>query len=173
MITKEQKQKQVQELSTNIQNAKAAFLVGFQGLNVEQVTQMRKDLKQNAAEMQVFKNTLLQQALKGSESLSCLKPALTGANALVFAMKDPCVVAKTLVNYVKQTEILKIKTGLLDGKNISAGDINMLGNLPSLETLKAQLLGVLTAPLRQILHILSAVPSGFLRVIQMGQQKKD
>lgn len=173
LITKADKEKQVQELSDSLKKAKAAFLVGFKGMNVEQVTQMRKDLQKNAGEMKVFRNTLLKRALeKESETLTHLAPALTGANAFVFAMDDPCSVAKTIANYVKQTEILKIKTGLLEGKGISAVDVNTLGALPSINVLKAQLLAVFSAPLRRMLYMLSAVPTGFLRVIQTYQKQK-
>ncbi len=173
MITKADKEKQVQELSDSLKKAKAAFLVGFQGINVEQVTQMRKDLQKNAGEMKVFRNTLLKQALvKEPEILKHLTPTLTGANAFVFAMDDPCSVAKTITNYVKQTEILKIKTGVLEGKGISALDVKTLGALPSINVLKAQLLAVFSAPLRRVLYVLSAAPIGFLRVIQMVQKQK-
>ena len=165
------KEKEVAALSGYMKRAKASFVVGFQGLNVERITAMRKELRQQAGEMKVFRNTLLRRALERSDLLSHLEPSLKGANAFVFAMEDPCSVAKIVGRYVKETEILKIKTGILDNKGIQAQDIKMLGSLPALPVLQAKLLALLSAPMQNLLAILSAVPAGFVRLINEKQKK--
>ena len=143
MITRANKEKQVQALSDSLKKAKAGFLVNFQGLNVQQVTEMRKDLRnEGLADMKVCRNTLFRKALDDyPEMKEHLNKSLTGANAFVFAFDDPSRVAKILSDYVKKTEILKIKTGVLDGKGISAQNITTLAKLPPLEILRAQFLG--------------------------------
>ncbi len=174
MIAKD-KVKQVQDLSDCIGKAKAGFLVHFQGINAQQITNMRKELKTKASEMKVFRNTLLKRTLETSPPSikEHLAPHLAGPNAFVFAFDDPSATAKIVSHYVKATKALKIKAGIMEGSPMSAEDINTIANLPPLLVLKAQLVGVLSAPLRGLLSVLSALPTGFLRVVdQYGKKQK-
>ena len=167
MITKEQKETQVQELKRLLKKSKASFLVQFQGLNVEQMTKIRKELKTTSqAEMKIFRNTLVQKALEDQPSIQeHINPSLTGPNAFVFAFDDPCKVAKVLSNYVEETQVLKIKTGMMEGIGLSVQDIKTLSELPSIEILKSQFLSMLQAPMSRFLSVLSAVPQGVLRIL--------
>lgn len=173
MITKVKKEKQVQFLSENIKKAQAGFLVNFQGLSVEQMTEMRKSLKDKGlADIKICRNTLFRKAMDDyPEMKEHLNASLTGSNALVFAFDNPSKVAKILSDYVEKTEILKIKAGVLEGKGISMEDIKALAKLPSIEVLKAQLLGVLSAPMSQLLSAFSGVSQGLLSVLSSYKDK--
>lgn len=173
MITKVKKEKQVQFLSENIKKAQAGFLVNFQGLSVEQMTEMRKSLKDKGlADMKICRNTLFRKAMDDyPEIKEHLSSSLTGSNALVFAFDNPSKVAKILSDYVEKTEILKIKAGVLEGKGISMEDIKALAKLPSIEVLKAQLLGVLSAPMSKLLSAFSGVSQGLLSVLSSYKDK--
>ena len=173
MITKIRKEKQVQCLSENIKKAQAGFLINFQGLSVEQMTEMRKSLKDKGlADMKICRNTLFRKAMDDyPEIKEHLNSSLTGSNALVFAFDNPSKVAKILSDYVEKTEILKIKAGVLEGKGISMEDIKVLAKLPSIEVLKAQLLGVLSAPMSKLLSAFSGVSQGLLSVLSSYKDK--
>ena len=168
MITRENKEKQVQDLSRYIGESKASFLLHFKGLNVEQINRLRKELKTaQSAEMKVFRNTLIQKALEKDHPrvVDDFKPYLSGSSAFVFTKDNPSGTAKILSLYVKETECLQIKVGVMDGQAINKKDIEFLAKLPPLEVLKAQFLGLLSAPLSRWLGTLSAVPGGMLRLI--------
>ena len=175
MITRLKKEKQVKALSENIQKAKAGFLVDFRGLNVEQITKMRKELRnEGLADMKVCRNTLFKKAFDSyPEIKEHLHSSLTHSNAFVFVFGEPSKVAKILSNYVEQTETLKIKTGFLDGKGINLSDIKTLATLPSFEVLQAKFLSVLSAPLSKLLAVFSAAPQGLLQVISSYKEEKE
>ena len=174
MITREQKEQHVQELKGLLEKSKAGFLVHFQGLNVEQMTKMRKELKTTSqAEMKIFRNTLVQRALEDQGDLQKhISPSLTGPNAFIFAFDDPCKVAKILSHYAEDTQVLQIKTGMMEGAGLSVQDIKALSKLPSIEVLKSQFLSVLQAPLSRLLAVFSAVPQGVLRVLDSYKNGK-
>lgn len=173
MITKLKKEKQIQLLSENIKKAQAGFLVNFQGLNVEQMTEIRKLLKnEGCADIKICRNTLFRKAMADyPEVKEHFSSNLTGSNAFVFAFDNPSKVAKILSDYVEKTEVLKIKTGVLDGKGMSLEDIKALAKLPSIEVLKAQFLGILSAPMSKLLSIFSVVPQGLLSVLASYKDK--
>jgi len=174
MITREKKEMYVQELRGLLGKSKAGFLVHFQGLNVERMTKMRKELKvEGQAEMRVFRNTLAQRALEDRPVVyEHIHPVLKGSNAFVFAFDDPCKVVKILFNYAKETQILQIKSGVMDGTVLSAKDIKILSELPSIEILKSRVLSVLQAPMSRLLSLFSAVPKGTLRVLDFYKNEK-
>ena len=175
MITRLEKQKQIQIISDNIKKAKASFLINFQGLSVQQITEIRKDLRNDGlADMKVCRNTLVRKALDAYPAIKeYLSPSLTGPNAFVFAYDDPSRVAKILSNYVDKTETLQIKPGVLEGKGISVQDIKVLATLPSIEILRAQFLSVLSAPMSRLQAVFSAVPKGLLQALSAYKDKED
>ena len=175
MITRSKKEEQIKSVSDNFQKAKAGFLVNFQGLNVQQITEMRKELKhEGLADMKVCRNTLFKNALSSNpEMKEHFSTSLTGSNAFVFVFGEASRVAKILSNYVEKTELLQIKKGMLDGKGISSEDVKMLSKLPPMEVLRAQLLGTLSAPLSQLLAVFSKIPEVFLQIVDSHAKKKN
>ena len=173
MITRSDKEKQIQSLSASIKQAKAGFLVNFQGLKVQQITDLRKALKTKAqADMYVCRNTLILRALAESPELKdSFSPHLTGSSAFVFAFDKPSATVKVLSECVKETEILQIKAGMLEGKGLSSQDIKILADLPPLEVLRAQLLSQFSASMSRLLSLFSAVPQGMLRVLDSHKAK--
>ena len=175
MITRAEKQKQVESLSQNIKKSAGGFLVNFKGLNVEQMTKMRKKLSNNKqSNITVCRNTLFKKALEPySEQQKHLSPHLMGSNAFVFAFSDPSQVAKELFKFAKQNQALKIKTGILDGKGISLEEIKTLADLPSKQELRAKFLAVLAGPMSQFMALALALPKGLLRVLDSHKENKN
>ena len=176
LITRLDKEKQIQSLSESIKKAKASFLVHFQGLSVQQITDLRKNLKtKGQADMYVCRNTLINRALSENKEIQKhFHSHLTGSSAFVCAFDNPSATVKVLSNFVKETELLQIKTGMLEQKGLSPQDIKVLADLPSMEVLRGQFLSVLSATMSKCLSLFSAVPGGVLRAFSAYQkQKKD
>lgn len=161
-----QKAEAIAALSEKFGNAKAAFLVDFKGMSVEQVTSLRKTLTPIRAEMKVVRNTLARRALKNHpQSEAVIADKFVGTNAVVFAYEDVSAAAKALSEFAKDVEQLDVKAGVMDGGALNGEQIKYLATLPGKDVLRAQLLGVLSAPMSKFVRTLGAVPSGFVRVL--------
>lgn len=173
MMTREVKSQEISALADKFGKAKAAFLVDFKGMTVEQVTSLRKKLFPTESEMKVVRNTLALRAMgEYPGSTKALGDHFVGNNAIVFAYGDASVPAKVLCAFAKDVESMQIKAGVLDGQALSADNIKQLATLPSKDVLRAQLLGLLSAPASKFVRTLSAVPSGFVRVLAAHNDKK-
>jgi large subunit ribosomal protein L10 len=173
MITRAQKAQQIQELSERFQRAKAAFIVDFQGMTVQQVTSLRKTLTPLNAEMRVVRNTLARLALKNHpEAEKAVSDKFVGTNAIVFAYEDVSASAKVLSEFGKDVEQFKLKSGVMEGAALDAARIKYLSTLPTKDVLRAQLLGTFMAPATQFVRVLNAVPSGFLNVLNAYKDTK-
>lgn len=172
MNTREEKSTEIAALAEKFSRAKAAFLVDFKGMSVEQVTNLRKKLVPIESEMKVVRNTLALRALGDHpESKTALEKSLTGNNAIVFAFGEAPATAKALADFAKDVEILQLKAGVMEGSALDKNGIKALANLPSKDVLRAQFLGVLNAPAGKFVRTLNAVPSGFARVLGAQRDK--
>lgn len=173
MLTREQKAERISQLSGNLSRAKAAFLVDFTGMNVEQVTNLRKNLRKVDSEMKVVRNTLAKLALKEHpEADAALDGEFVGTNAFVFAYEDASASAKALTEYSKEVEALKLKTGVMEGSKLDEGRIKYLATLPGKDELRAQLLCLMKTPATNMARVMNAVPSGFLNVMNAYKDNK-
>ena len=173
MITRADKAEEIAMLSEKFGRAKAAFLVDFKGMSVEQVTTLRKRLVPVESEMKVVRNTLAVRALMDHpDSESAIKDSFVGNNAVVFAYGEAPASAKALSDFAKEVELLQLKVGVMDGRKIDAEGIKALANLPSKEVLRGQLLGVFQAPMSKFVRTLNEVPSGLVRVLAAYKDKQ-
>jgi large subunit ribosomal protein L10 len=173
MITRADKASQIASLTEKFGRAKAAFLVDFKGMTVEQVTTLRKKLVPVECEMKVVRNTLALRALKDHPGAqAALENDFTGNNAVVFAYNDPSAAAKALADFAKDVEQIQLKVGVMDGTKLTSEGVKALASLPSKDVLRAQLLGLFQAPMSKFVRTLSAVPSGFVRVLAAHQEKQ-
>lgn len=160
------KELEIQAFADKFSKAKAAFLVDFKGMKVEQVTNLRKKLYPVKAEMKVFRNTLAKRALKNFPQVEeALSTSFKGTNAIVFAYEDASALAKTLATFAKDVELLQLKTGVMDGQKLDSSKIQYLATLPSKEVLRAQFLGVLQAPGTKLARTLKEAPASLVRVL--------
>jgi large subunit ribosomal protein L10 len=173
MITRADKAQEIAVLSEKFGRAKAAFLVDFKGMTVEQVTTLRKRLFPLESEMKVVRNTLAVRALMDHPaSESAIKDSFTGTNAVVFAYGEAPAAAKALSDFGKEVELFQLKAGVMDGAKLDANQIKALANLPSKDVLRAMLLGTLQAPMSKFLGTLQAVPGSFVRVLAAHNEKQ-
>ncbi|CAG0935123.1 50S ribosomal protein L10 [Geobacter sp.] len=172
-MNRQTKQQQVAELHDKLKRAKAVFLADFRGMNVEQATMLRNELRAAAIEYKVAKNTLLELASKETDKES-LSPHYAGPTAIAFSYDDPVAAAKVLSKFAKtQANTFKLKAGVLSGKPITVSDIQALADLPSREVLIAKLLGTINAPVANFVGVLAAVPGSFVRALNAIKVQKE
>ncbi len=173
MMTRVHKAQEVSTISEKLGKANAAFLVDFKGLNVEEVTTLRKALHPLDSEMKVVRNTLAKRALKDHPEIDeFLSEQFTGTNALVFAYGDASASAKALSEFSKEAEELVLKSGVMDGKGLNEDQIKYLATLPGIDELRAKLLSVFSQPMSKFLGTLEAAPAGFVRVLNAYKDTK-
>ncbi|WP_340026025.1 50S ribosomal protein L10 [Paenibacillus sp. FSL K6-1096] len=150
------KQDAVDVVTGKLQNSVSTVVADYRGLNVSQVTELRKQLREAGVEFQVLKNTLLRRATAAAE-LTDLDAVLTGPTAIAFSETDAVVAAKILNDFAKKNDALKLKGGVVEGRVIDADQLKALAELPSREGLLSMLLSVLQAPMRNFALAVKAV----------------
>ena len=145
----------VEDLKARLDGVKTVLLTEYRGLTVQQISELRKQLRAVSAEYKVVKNRLAKIAVSASE-LEVLKPQLTGPIALVVSKNDPVAVAKAVSTFARTNQALTIKGGYVDGRFMQPDALKALSELPSKEALRAQLVGAISGPLTQLVSLLQA-----------------
>ena len=146
------------ELSQKIKSSNVGVLVSYKGINVENDTKLRKEMREAGIDYFVVKNSILRFASK--EVGYDFEKDLHGTTAIAFSKEDPIMVSKILMKYakeLKETSEFYVKTGFLDGKAIEVGLINELGSLPSKEELLSKILFLLTYPIKSFAFVVDSV----------------
>ena len=152
----EAKKQIVQEIADKFKSSKSTIVVDYRGLNVAEVTELRKQLRDAGIDFKVYKNTLTRLAAESAE-IAELNSVLTGPNAIAFSNEDVIAPAKILNDFAKKHEALEIKAGVIEGNVASAEEVKALAELPSREGLLSMLLSVLQAPIRNLALAAKAV----------------
>jgi large subunit ribosomal protein L10 len=152
----ERKKEIVQEITEKLKNSVSTVIVDYRGLNVQEVTELRKQLREAGIDFKVYKNTLLRRAAAEAD-LEGLNEYFVGPTAIAFSKEDVVAPAKLLHNFAKDHEALQIKSGVIEGAIASVDDIKALAELPSREGLLSMLLSVLQAPMRNFALAVKAV----------------
>ena len=152
----EAKKQIVQEIADKFKSSKSTIVVDYRGLNVAEVTELRKQLREAGIEFKVYKNTLTRLAAESAE-ITELHSALTGPNAIAFSNEDVVAPAKILNDFAKKHEALEIKAGVIEGNVATVEEVKALAELPSREGLLSMLLSVLQAPIRNLALATKAV----------------
>lgn len=145
------KVKRVERLVSLFEQANAILLSDFRGLNVDEITALRRNLKEAAAEYRVAKNRLTKIALKQAGCAN-IDDLLTGPTAIAVSHQEPVLAAKALYNFAAENEKLKLKGGLVEGKRIDAEAIKQLAMIAPRPELLAQLVRGLSSPLMKVLY---------------------
>ena len=143
-----QKKEEVTKLANKIKEAKLVLLTDYRGINVEDVTTLRADLRKANTEYTVIKNNITKRAL-AEAGIKGLEDKLVGPTAVIMSNEDYLEPSKTIYEFTKNNEYYKIKGGVVDGKVMSAEEIITLAKLPSRETLLSMLAGALLANIQK------------------------
>jgi large subunit ribosomal protein L7/L12 len=173
-MNKDEKATAVAELTETFGRARLAIVTESTGLSVNQVTELRKQLRGAKAEYMVVKNTLAVRAAGGT-ILSGVTTYLKGPTGLVIGYDDPVLPAKILRDFIlaeKREQKIKITIGVLEGKVVQPAELAAVAKLPKKEVLIAMLLSAMQGPARGLVYTLSAVLSKFVRVIAAIQDKR-
>ena len=153
----------IAELAENFRTSGAAVLTEYRGLTVKQLTQLRSSMRDHAT-YAVVKNTLTEIAAKEA-GVTAFDGQLAGPSAIAFITGDPVEAAKTLRDFAKANPLLVIKSGMLDGKPLTADEIRKLADLESREVLLAKLAGAMQASLAKAVYLFAAPLSKAARTV--------
>jgi len=152
-------------------NASPFFIVvGYQGLKVSHMTELRKRLQQAGAEVHVVKNSIFRIAAKEA-GVAELNGSLAGQMAVVTGQKDISAAAKALKNFAAEFDKLKLKFGFLNNQRLEEAAIVALADLPSLDVLRAKLLGLLNAPATKLVTLINTPATQLAQVIKAKSEK--
>ena len=151
-----QKKEEVSALAAKMKEAKLVLLTDYRGINVEDVTNLRTELRNAKAEYKVIKNNIIRRALEVNGE-SGLNELLEGPTAIVYGTGDYLEPAKIIYNFSKDNDFYKIKGGIIDGKVMTAEEIITLAKLPSRETLLSMLAGALLGNISKLAVALGEV----------------
>ena len=156
-MLKSDKERIVSELASDLRAAETLIVADYRGLTNKQLESLRDDLLRHGARFRIVKNTLTRRAAAeaGADALLVM---LEGPTAIAFIESggDPAAVAKALATKAKETNVLTLRGGILEGKTLSGEEIDRLATLPPMEVLRGQLVGAIVAPLTQLVALVNA-----------------
>ncbi|MCI9051468.1 MAG: 50S ribosomal protein L10 [Lachnospiraceae bacterium] len=156
MAKLEIKQPIVKEISELLDGAKTAVVVDYRGLTVEQDTNLRKQLREAGVVYRVYKNTMINFAIKGTK-FECLAPHLEGPTAIAISKEDVTAPAKILFNFSKTAEALQLKAGVVDGTYYDEKGIKVIATIPSREELLSKFLGSIQSPIASFARVIKEI----------------
>jgi len=163
---KEIKQVVIDEILERINDSPFLLVADYGGMTVPQFEDLRKQLREAGAKFQVAKNTFVRKAAESAEFPEGFADLLGGQTAVVTGESDVCAAAKVLKTFAKDTGRPEMRGGVLDGELLDEAKVRALADLPPMEVLQAQLLGMLNQPAQMLATVLNEPGSSLARVLQ-------
>lgn len=169
-ISREKKEQLVAEYTDMLSRSNAIFLTDYRGITVPEMESLRAKIREAGGGYSIVKNTLAMRALQ-SAGLPVPEDMLEGPTAIGFAYDEVPPVAKALSDFAKDTELLQIKGGLMEGNVLSSKQINSLANMPPQEVIFAQLLGLIQQPGNRVAGVVDATGSKLAATVKAYAEK--
>ena len=170
MMNKDDKKNYVNEMKKNFTSNNAVMIAQYQGLNVNELDSLRKELREKNILFKVTKNRITKIAIKET-SKKDLEKYFKGPTAAAIS-SDPISSAKILMKFSKTNKNLKIVAGFMDGKVLDEKEVSIIATLPSLEEARAKIVGILTTPAQKLVSILLAPSSKIANLARAKSLKK-
>ena len=170
-LNKEEKKRVVSELQDKFTRAKGLVFTDYRGLNVEEISGLRNNLRESALEYRVVKNTLAKIAAEGT-SVDKAKDILVGPIGIAVGYDDPVLVVKKVLEFNKSNDKLEIKGGIVEGSICSPDELKSISTLPPKEVQLAMLAGLMQAPATKLAGLLSATLTRFAYAMEALKNKK-
>jgi large subunit ribosomal protein L10 len=155
----------VEEIDRHLDKSSYVYLTNYERVTVDEIAQLRESLSEHNAEFHVIKNNIFGVAA-AKRNFPDLGDYLTGQTAIVVGGDNPAGVAKVITEFFKKREKVDFKAGVLDEKVLTKEEVITLSKLPGIESLRAQLLGLLAQPATGLVRVISAVPQSLVNVLQ-------
>lgn len=146
----------VDEISELLNGAQSAVVVDYRGLTVEEDTKLRKELREAGVTYKVYKNTMINFAIKGTDFES-LAPHLEGPTAIAVSKEDATAPARVLYKFAKEAEALELKAGVVEGVYYDADGIKTVASIPSREELLSKFLGSIQSPITNFARVINQI----------------
>lgn len=146
----------VDEISELLNGAQSAVVVDYRGLTVEEDTKLRKELREAGVTYKVYKNTMINFAIKGTDFES-LAPHLEGPTAIAVSKEDATAPARVLYKFAKEAEALELKAGVVEGVYYDADGIKTIASIPSREELLSKFLGSIQSPITNFARVIKQI----------------
>ena len=170
-MNREQKSNYVSSLKESLNNNEAMMIYHYQGLNVNQLDDLRNQMREAGALLKVTKNRITKIALKDTQHEEAI--SLFSGQTGVALSKDPITLAKTLVNFQKKNDMLKIVGGVMDSKVLAPEDVAKIATLPTLDEARAKIAAILQSPAQKLISILLAPGAKIANLAHAKSLKKD
>ena len=167
-----EKELMVEEIYRQVESSRSLLVTSYVGLKAQELEEFRNILRQVSSDYMIVKNTLLSKAV-AKANLPSVDEHLVGSTGVVFGGGDDVTLAKRVMQFIKDHELLKLKVGILEKNILSKEQVAHLATLPSREVLIAQVVGTLKAPLAGLVGVLSAIPRAAVIALNAIREKKE
>jgi len=173
MKSKAQKQKDLEALTEQFRKAKAAMVVGFQGMTVAKDQELRNQLREAGVSYEVVKNTLARKASEGT-ALELAKDQFKGVTAVALSGTDPVGLSKAISKFTKANpDIFTFKAGVVEGRVVALRDIEAIASLPSREELISKIMFLVNAQAQRLATVTNAVARNLVIVLDQIRAQKE
>lgn len=170
-LNREAKAVVIDEVSAELAQAQSVILAEYRGLDVANITDLRKKARQSGVYLRVMKNTLVRRAVAGTP-FEALADRMVGP--LIYGIsKDPVAAAKVMNDFAKTNEAFVIKAGAMPNYLMDAAGVKALASMPSRDELLATLVGTMQAPIVKFVRTLNEVPASFVRVVDAVRAQRE
>jgi large subunit ribosomal protein L10 len=171
-LSKDQKQVLLDELIEKMKKAESVTFANYTSTTVAEQSKLRRDLRDNNAELQVVKKTIIKLAAKEIGITDIAEESLEGQIVIALSYDDPMIGAQTIKKHSKKVKNFVLKGGIFEGRALDGSEIKAFADLPSKEVLLSRLIGSMQSPISGFVGVSSAVVGGFVRVVNAYQEQR-
>ncbi len=171
-MNKSEKEQAVAEIQESVSKAQGMFFTDFAGINVEQMTELRREFRKSGIEYKVVKNTLAKKALQNVSGYDKVFDKLVGPTGIAFAFDDPAAPAKIIQKFQEKNEKFKLKVCVIEKQVYDGSRLKELASMPTRAEIVAGILGSLNSPISGVVGVLNAVVRDVVGVLDAIEKKK-